>query len=901
MADTSIDEAGVRFIVQGLSQYLNDIDKANGKTKSIGDEAETSSKKAGSAWTGFAATAGAAFAGFAAAQIGAFATDKITTFVGGAVGMASALAETLDKSRVIFGENAGVIQEWADGAAEKFGITEQAAIEAATQFGGLFLNVGLAADESVVMSENLVQLATDLGSINNLDTPEVLEKIRAGLAGEAEPLRALNIFLSQAAIEAKAMELGLVGAGEEMDQAAKTAATYALILEQGDYAAGNFAETSDGLANSQRILDAKTAELQTSLGTLLLPVVLELTKAGIAFTDWIVEEGIPKLGELAQRFENDVLPILELVFEAIQLLSEPLALFLEVATSTFQETFNVIKGLVDLVFALIQGDWAGAWQAAKDIVHSVIDMIIGLYEPFVDGAKRLAQAVIEGFMSIPILSDIVQIYLDIVAKVLGFYQDYFNLGLTLVKAVWEGFSNLPIVSNVVDLGVEIAGAVAGWATGMYDRGRAILNALWEGLQNVWQNIIDWFSNLSLPDFPIPDLPFGQDFPLPLPVQPQILPDPDWFEQWWESKEAEEERQKLQDEWRERWKEWLEEHPLDIEPPGVTIDVPGKFEVDPDDPSWLEEWYNEETERERLMEKYREMWEKWLEQHPLEITPDLKVKIPDFFPVDVNLPDEMTPRDRQRPRKPKQEKETTDSKPGLKDISDPARFLELVMQAIATIEALANADVAPVSRKKLLALASGLRSIIVEFGNAMRGIKPETAEAAALIATFLDPILDALERAVQTIDAIAGSTGVGPKRIHAVMSALRAITLEAQVALRGIDAAALKPTAATAEVIADLMQSLTAAARAAWELANIGGGGTGGGTVGGGTGGGGTGTGGSDWAAILAGIRGSLPAVGGRLPGAPGGVTYNVVANYSNPASPQSIRLDLEELAMLAVA
>ena len=57
---------------------------------------------------------------------------------------------------------------------------------------------------------------------------EMLEKIRSGMVGQAEPLLALGADLSAAGVKAKAMELGLVGANGELSNAATMQARFAL-------------------------------------------------------------------------------------------------------------------------------------------------------------------------------------------------------------------------------------------------------------------------------------------------------------------------------------------------------------------------------------------------------------------------------------------------------------------------------------------------------------------------------------------------------------------------------------------------------------------------------------------------------------------------------------------------
>src|SRR3989304_383720 len=188
-----------------------------------------------------------------------------------AVKAASDLAESMNKVNVVFGESAVEVKEFSENAASSLGMSNQAALEAAGTFGNLFTSMGLTRDEAAGMSTDLLTLAADLSSFNNIDPTVALEKLRSGLVGEVEPLRALGVNLSEAAVEAKALELGIIDAGEEMTSAQKVTARYALIIEQTKNAQGDFARTSDGLANSTRILKAQFQDAAAELGQALLP------------------------------------------------------------------------------------------------------------------------------------------------------------------------------------------------------------------------------------------------------------------------------------------------------------------------------------------------------------------------------------------------------------------------------------------------------------------------------------------------------------------------------------------------------------------------------------------------------------------------------------------------------
>ena len=191
---------------------------------------------------------------------------------------ASDLDETRNKVKVVFGDMSDDVLEWGKSAATAFGQSQQQALEAAGTFGNLFTSMGLGKSESADMSKGLVQLAADLASFNNIDPALVLEKLRSGLVGEVEPLRTLGINLTMAQVKAKAMEMGLANASGEVSQAALVQARYALTLEQSTNAQGDFARTSDGLANSTRIMKAQFQDALATLGVNLHPTVLKVVQ-----------------------------------------------------------------------------------------------------------------------------------------------------------------------------------------------------------------------------------------------------------------------------------------------------------------------------------------------------------------------------------------------------------------------------------------------------------------------------------------------------------------------------------------------------------------------------------------------------------------------------------------------
>lgn len=205
---------------------------------------------------------------------------------GKAVGMASDLAETQNKVGVIFGSSAKNVQNFANSANKALGQTQNEALTAASTFGAFGKAAGLAGDDLVQFSTDFVTLASDLASFNNSTPEEATLALGAALRGESEPLRRFNVLLDDATLKAKATEMGIYSGNKALTAQQKILAAQQAILEQTTDAQGDFAETSDGLANQQRILKATLADTATQIGMALLPAVEAVLPLLTAFANW---------------------------------------------------------------------------------------------------------------------------------------------------------------------------------------------------------------------------------------------------------------------------------------------------------------------------------------------------------------------------------------------------------------------------------------------------------------------------------------------------------------------------------------------------------------------------------------------------------------------------------------
>lgn len=271
---------------KGLSDGLN---KANQQVGGASGKIGAAFKKIGVA---------VAAAGVAA---GAFAI-KIGV---DAVKAASDLSETIAKAGEIFGSSSKQVEAFAESAATALGQSKQQAIDAATTFAVFGKSAGLAGDDLVKFSTDFTVLASDLASFNNTTPDEAIAAIGSALRGEAEPLRRFGVLLDDASLRAAALELGIVSTTKNaLTPQQKVLAAQALIFKQTGDAQGDFARTSDGLANSQRILAAQVENVKISIGTALLPVATELFQ-------FIGSKLIPLLTNFSESFSKQAAPAID--------------------------------------------------------------------------------------------------------------------------------------------------------------------------------------------------------------------------------------------------------------------------------------------------------------------------------------------------------------------------------------------------------------------------------------------------------------------------------------------------------------------------------------------------------------------------------------------------------------
>lgn len=494
------------------SEYTKGLDEAEGK-------ANKSSKNI---------AAGLATVGKSVLVAGAAAGAAGAAFIASTIAPASDLSETVTKVGVVFEDLSGEMLKFGDTSATALGMSKQEALAAAATYGNLFRSMEINTDASFDMSQGLVTLAADLASFNNMDPTQVLDKLRAGLTGETEPLKTLGVNLNAALLEAKALEMGLWDGNGAIDAAAKAQASYALIMEQTALAQGDFARTSDGLANQQRIISANFKNMKATIGTALLPMMETLSSTlNKLFSDPAFQAGLQRFIDGLGRFASKVIEAIPQVIDWFKRLGAWLSenegvivgvlAALGVAVAAFVYT-TVIPAIVSMltvmapvllvmaavaaVAYLVYEAWTNNWGGIRDKLTEVwaaIQPVFQTIKTWLETNIPKAIEVLKNFWEQKLLPAIQTVWswiqtnlfplFDALAELLevtvglaltalaGFWQ---NVLQPAIQDMWEWFNNkiIPVIEDV-----------AGWLSGK-------LAPAFEGISKAIEAVVGWIKNLT---------------------------------------------------------------------------------------------------------------------------------------------------------------------------------------------------------------------------------------------------------------------------------------------------------------------------------------------------------------------------------------------------------------------
>lgn len=249
-----------------LSQIRKDF-------KGVDASVETSSKK----FSKMGAAIGAAVAAVGIREV-AQLSKKIFE-------LGSAVEETESKFVTSLGNQAEAGRAFLDEYSTLLGLSNTEAKNFLATQVNIAKGLGFTEDEAFNLSKEVVKLAGDLSSFNNIPIERTLNAIQGGLTGEREALKSLGIVVRQQDVDQRA----LLNTGKErvqqLTEQEKSLASFQIITERSGVAVGDLKRTQDSAANQARQLQASIKDLADELSVALLPALAK----GVEFSLKLLE------------------------------------------------------------------------------------------------------------------------------------------------------------------------------------------------------------------------------------------------------------------------------------------------------------------------------------------------------------------------------------------------------------------------------------------------------------------------------------------------------------------------------------------------------------------------------------------------------------------------------------
>ena len=201
-----------------------------------------------------------------------------------AIKAASDLEETTSKFNTVFKGQEKIAQEWSKTLVDSYAMSTRESKQFLASIQDLLVPMGMNATEAGKMSFEVVKLAADLGSFNNLPTAQVMMDIQSALVGNFETMKKYGVVLNETVVKEKALAMGLIKTGETLNANQKAQVAYALMVKGSAAAIGDMARTSEGYANQLKSLNATYEDFLAVIGEKLLPVA---TKVVSVMRDWL--------------------------------------------------------------------------------------------------------------------------------------------------------------------------------------------------------------------------------------------------------------------------------------------------------------------------------------------------------------------------------------------------------------------------------------------------------------------------------------------------------------------------------------------------------------------------------------------------------------------------------------
>nr|DAI60344.1 MAG TPA: minor tail protein [Caudoviricetes sp.] len=466
---STIQTVTIKYVADttSIKNGISEIKNMNKQVSDVGDKGKGSFDKLSSSASGakdsiasFGAKIGIS-ASIMNSVIGALqkGAQAFAGFAKDSVSAASDFDENMNKTLAVFGDAGQRFIDMSGSMATAMGMSKNQYLESISLFGAIGKAMDIPNDQLMTMSENLTGLATDLGSFYNKSTEQAMTALKGALTGETEALKEFGIVANETTMAEFTKNQGKAWAS--MTAGEKAIARYQYIMQQTGFIQGDFARTSDGLANSQKQLEANMENLKVAIGAGLVPVFADITTKVAEFVSAITMSD----DQLAQSSANTQ--------QKIDETNAKLQALADQGITTGDEVDNLKGQLEALSNQQVQTDkiqemksTIEQWKPALEAVAITIGIITGLWL-----AMKVAMFALTA----------VQTTINILTGVWAVLSGAVSLAMAPIEVI-----ALLIVAAIAAIILVVWGVIE-----IIQNWGAITDWLW----GVWQSLCDWFASL----------------------------------------------------------------------------------------------------------------------------------------------------------------------------------------------------------------------------------------------------------------------------------------------------------------------------------------------------------------------------------------------------------------------